>query len=94
MLRRSAPSFEFHFIRVATEAQGKPAATLTCLLNVSSALISVVMRSLATCLCVPTLERSKGRTQNNDRDESEEGTDDSDHFDIKNNSRDALIYKR
>jgi hypothetical protein len=30
--------FEFHFIRVAIEAQEKPAATLTCLLNVSSAI--------------------------------------------------------
>jgi hypothetical protein len=26
--------FEFHFIRVAVEVQEKPAATLTCLLNV------------------------------------------------------------
>jgi hypothetical protein len=50
LLRCSACSFEFHFIRVAVEAQEKPAATLTCLLNVSSILISVVMRSLAICL--------------------------------------------
>jgi hypothetical protein len=42
--------FEFHFIRVAIEAQDKPAATLTCLLNVSSSLILVVMQSLATRL--------------------------------------------
>jgi hypothetical protein len=42
--------FEFHFIRVAVEAQEKPAATLTCLLNVSSTLILVVMGSLGTCL--------------------------------------------
>jgi hypothetical protein len=41
--------FEFHFIRVAIEAQEKPAAILICLLNVS-ALMSVVMRSSAACL--------------------------------------------
>jgi hypothetical protein len=39
-----------HFIRVAIEAQEKPVATLTCLLDASSALISVVMRWLAACL--------------------------------------------
>jgi hypothetical protein len=34
LLRCSAFSLKFHFIRVAIEAQEKPAATLTCLLNV------------------------------------------------------------
>jgi hypothetical protein len=42
--------FEFHFIRVAIAAQEKPTAILTCLLNMSSALILVVMQSLTTRL--------------------------------------------
>jgi hypothetical protein len=75
--------FEFHFIRVAIEAQDKPVATLTCLLNVSSSLVSVVMQLLTTRLRLPTLERSKGRTQDNDRYQGEERADDSNHYDIK-----------